>query len=150
LVSKAYRKGYSLERFCCLTLEYNGFHVKRNTLSLGIEDVIAFNGDMVYLIQCKNTKLKDKSMSKSELEILKLHAKDLGAIPIYLYKDGRGRYVWQGVFTGINLHFNAYTPMWYKNRQKIRKELKRLKKSSLPAYNKYVIENWKDVKEYVC
>ena len=86
-----------MERYCQLTLEFNGFHVKRNAMSIGVEDVMAFDAAVTLLIQCKNTKRGEKSMTKDEIEILKRHAKEHEAIPIYLYKDGRGKYVWQEV-----------------------------------------------------
>jgi Holliday junction resolvase len=149
--SKAYKKGYSLERYCQLTLEYNGYHVKRNAMSIGIEDVMAFKGSVVLLIQCKNTKRGEKSMTKDEIEILKKHAKDVGAIPIYLYKEGRNKYVWQDVQTGWQLEkLYAYNMQWYRTRMKMRKQLREMKKKNLNEYNKYVLKNWKEVKEYIC
>jgi len=150
LPSKAYKKGYSLERYCQLTLEYNGYHVKRNTMSIGIEDLIAFNGATLF-IQCKNTKRGEKSMSKDELEILKKHAKESGAMPVYMYKDGRNNYVWLDVSTGFSLGtMKSYTKEWYRNRMKIRKQLREMKKKNVAEYNKYVLKNWKEVKEFIC
>jgi Holliday junction resolvase len=151
LVSKSYRKGYSLERHCCLTLEFNGFHVKRNNLSIGIEDVIAFNKTYCWLIQCKNTKRKEKSMTKDELTILKKHASELGALPVYLYKEGNGKYVWINVSTGFDIDFlKPFDKMWYRERMKKREELRKMKKKNLTEYNKYVLKNWESVHRYIC
>jgi len=151
LVSKAYRKGYTLERHAVLTLDFNGYHVKRNASSIGIEDVIAFDTVQVLLIQCKNTKRKENSMSKDEKEILKRHARELGATPVYLFNDGRGKYIWQDLITGFPLDFiKPYTKEWYRERMKERERLRKMKKKDLTAYNKYVLQNWDKVKQYIC
>ena len=148
--SKAYKKGYSLERYCQLTLEFNGFHVKRNAMSIGIEDVMAFKDASVLLIQCKNTKRGEKSMTKDEIEILKKHAEDLGASPIYLYKDGRNNYVWQDLKFGVSYDFKRYTKEWYRERMKERERLRKMKKKNVNEYNKYVLKNWSKVNAYIC
>lgn len=120
-------------------------------MSIGIEDVMAFKDSVVLLIQCKNTKRGEKSMTKDEIDILKKHAKDVGAIPVYLYKAGRNKYVWQDVNTGWEMErLNAYTMQWYRNRMKMRKKLREMKKKNLNDYNKYVLKNWSEVKEYIC
>lgn len=151
LPSKAQKKGYSLERYCQLTLEYNGYHVKRNAMSIGIEDLIAFNYDKVLLIQCKNTKRGEKSMTKDEKEILRLHADELDAIPIYLYKDGRGKYIWQNVSNGWRVEeFDQYNKEWYRERMKERERLRKMKKKNLAEYNRYVLKNWDKVSKYIC
>lgn len=148
--SKAYKKGYSLERYCQLTLEYHGCHVKRNAMSIGVEDVMAFKGDNIMLIQCKNTKRGEKSMTKDEIEILKRHAKDLGATPIYLYKDGRNNYVWQNLHLGIVYDFKPFTKEWYRERMKMREMLRKMKRKNVNEYNKYVLANWSKVSSFVC
>lgn len=150
--SKAYKKGYALERYCQLTLEFNGYHVKRNTMSIGIEDVMAFKeGCDIMLIQCKNTKRGEKSMSKEEKEILKKHAKESNASPVYLYKDGRGKYVWQYLWSGrIKTDLKPYTNVWYRERMKMRKRLRDMKRKNVCEYNNYVLENWDKVKDYIC
>lgn len=151
LPSKAYKKGYSLERYCQLTLEYNGYHVKRNAMSIGIEDVMAFKEAIVLLIQCKNTKRGEKSMTKDEIDILKKHARDMGAIPIYLYKDGRNKYVWLNVEADVpQEHLRVYTPHWYKTRMFMRNQLRDMKKKNVKEYNKYVLKNWEEVKSFIC
>jgi len=151
LPSKAYKKGYSLERYCQLTLEFNGFHVKRNAMSIGVEDVMAFDAAVTLLIQCKNTKRGEKSMTKDEIEILKRHAKEHEAIPIYLYKDGRKKYVWQDVSTGFVLEsLKTYTKEWYRERMKMREMLRKMKKKNVNDYNKYVLKNWEKVCRYIC
>lgn len=149
--SKAYKKGYALERYCQLTLEFNGYHVKRNTMSIGIEDVIAFLEHITLLIQCKNTKRGEKSMSKDETEILKRHAKDMRAMPIYLYKDGRNKYVWLDLATGYELDYlRPYTKEWYRDRMKMREMLRTMKKKNVNEYNKYVLKNWNKVCRFIC
>jgi Holliday junction resolvase len=153
LASKAYKKGYSLERYAQLTLEYNGWHVKRNAMSIGIEDLIAFkDGYGVLLIQCKNTKRGEKSMSKDEQAILKHHAMDLGGIPVYLYKDGRNQYVWLDLNYNLRLDeaLKTFTKEWYRERMGMRAKLRTMKKKNLAEYNRYVIKNWKEVEKYIC
>jgi len=153
LPSKAYKKGYSLERYAQLTLEFNGWHVKRNAMSIGIEDLIAFrDGYGVLLIQCKNTKRGEKSMSKEEQAILKQHATDLGGIPVYLYKDGRNQYVWLDLNFGLRLDeaLRPYTKEWYRERMSMRTKLRNMKRKNLAEYNRYVIKNWKEVEKYIC
>jgi Holliday junction resolvase len=150
LPNKAYKKGYSLERYCQLTLEFNGYHVKRNTMSIGIEDVLAFNDNQTLLIQCKNTKRGEKSMTKDEIEILKRHAQEFHAVPVYLYKDGRGIYVWHELILGLKCGMKPYTKEWYRERMKMREMLRKMKKKNLNEYNKYVLKNWPKVKEYIC
>ena len=141
-----------MERYCQLTLEYNGYHVKRNTMSIGIEDLMAFNRFHYLLIQCKNTKRGEKSMNKDEIKILRKHAEDLYAIPIYLYKDGRNRFVWLDV--RYNDRFDAglspYTKEWYRERMKMREMLRKMKKKNVNDYNKYVLKNWEKVCRYIC
>lgn len=144
-------KGYYLEYYCCLTLEFNGWHVKRNAMSYGIEDVIAIDGDRVMLIQCKNVKRKHNTMTKEDIQILKKHAEELGAIPVYLFKDGRGKYIWQEVTMGFPIEFlTPFTREWLRERNKTRKMLKTMKKKSKSDYNKYVLKNWDTVKGYIC
>jgi Holliday junction resolvase len=153
LPSKAYKKGYSLERYAQLTLEFNGWHVKRNAMSIGIEDLIAFkDGHGVLLIQCKNTKRGEKSMSQDEKAILLRHAVELGGIPVYLYKDGRNRYVWLDLYYDLRFDevFKPFTKEWYRERMSMRNKLRTMKRKNLTEYNRYVIKNWKDVERYIC
>jgi len=44
----------------------------------------------------------------------------------------------------------SYTKEWYRNRMKIRKQLREMKKKNVAEYNKYVLKNWKEVKEFIC
>lgn len=121
-------------------------------MSIGIEDLMAFNSVHDLLIQCKNTKRGEKSMNKDEIKILRKHAEDLNAIPIYLYKDGRNRYVWLDVRD--NDRFDAvlspYTKEWYRERMKMRDMLRKMKKKNVNDYNKYVLKNWEKVCRYIC
>lgn len=120
-------------------------------MSIGIEDVMAFKEAIVLLIQCKNTKRGEKSMTKDEIDILKKHARDMGAIPIYLYKDGRNKYVWLNVEADVpQEHLRVYTPHWYKTRMFMRNQLRDMKKKNVKEYNKYVLKNWEEVKSFIC
>ena len=112
---------------------------------------MAFDAAVTLLIQCKNTKRGEKSMTKDEIEILKRHAKEHEAIPIYLYKDGRKKYVWQDVSTGFVLEsLKTYTKEWYRERMKMREMLRTMKKKNVNDYNKYVLKNWEKVCRYIC
>lgn len=120
-------------------------------MSIGIEDVLAFKkDDDILLIQCKNTKRGEKSMTKNEIEILKKHAYEVGATPVYLYKDGRNNYVWQNLRLGVVFDFKPYTKEWYRERMKERERLRKMKKKNLTEYNKYVLKNWDKVSKYIC
>lgn len=148
--SRAYKKGYSTERHCQLTLEYNNYHVKRNTMSIGIEDVMAFKGGVVYLIQCKNTKRGEKSMTRDEKAILIFHAAEQKAFAVYMYKDGRGKYRWLDLSNRCEMTLLPYTKEWYRERMKMREMLRKMKKKNLNDYTRYVLKNWDKVKDYIC
>lgn len=143
-----YNKGYSLERHAVLTLQYMGYHVKRNPKSKGVEDIIALKPETILLVQVKNDNTKHNGMTKVEKEILKRHAMEIQAIPVFLYKEGRGKYVWLNLLNNMpETRMKNYTKEWYQKRQQVLKTLKGLKKSEK---NKYVLENWEDVKNFVC
>ena len=139
-----------MERYCVLTLEYNGYHVKRNALSYGIEDVMAISAENTLIVQVKNSDRGRHSMTKEEQLILKKHAMEIRAIPIYLFSENKKKY-WVNLLT--NDHYDnvkSYTKQWYENRQKVKKGLRELNKKSKSQYNKYVLENWDFVKNYIC
>lgn len=152
--NKNYRRGYALERYCELTLLYNGYHVKRNALSVGVEDIVAFDDHgNVLLVQCKNTKKGAKSMNMDEMEILGRHAFDIKATPIFLYKEGFNKYVWWDVNTCTKTNLikkERYTKEWYRDRMNWRKKLRSMKNESMTNYNKYVLQNWDTVKDFIC
>ncbi|MGN6615209.1 MAG: hypothetical protein ACTHKC_09210 [Candidatus Nitrosocosmicus sp.] len=142
--------GYSLERYSVLTLEFNGYHVKRNALSYGIEDIIAYNGKQMLLVQVKNIKAKGRhAMTKEEQLILKKHAQEINAIPIYLYwEDGKKH--WVNLLTNDYFDISPYTKTWYTNRQYIKKQLKEQYKINRKNYKKFILENWNVFKDYIC
>ena len=119
-------------------------------MSIGIEDLIAVRNKDVLLIQCKNTKRGEKSMSKEEIKILRKHAIAMMAMPIYLYKDGRNKFVWLDVTDNGIFNLEPYTKEWYRERMKMREILRKMKKKNLNDYNKYVLDNWDKVKDYIC
>lgn len=147
-------KGYSLERYCRLTLEYNHYHAKRNSMSYGIEDIVAAtNGKQSLWVQCKNQKKGKRAMSADDKEILRRHAEMYGAIPIYLYTANRKKY-WINLSTGKPFPIKQYTDHWYHRRNKIHDTLAPLKDTkkggSVAKWNKYVLANWDSVKEFIC
>jgi hypothetical protein len=84
-------------------------------------------------------------------QILKQHANTLGAVPIYMYKDGRDSFRWLDLNTGFPIEFlKPFTKEWYRERMKMREELRKMKKKNLTEYNKYVIKNWDKVHLYIC
>jgi Holliday junction resolvase len=144
------RRGYSLERHAVLTLLYNGFHVRRNFRSLGIEDLVATGKYSTLFVQCKDTQKKHTSMTQQQQEILKRHAEEHNAIPVFMYKAGKGQYMWKNLSIGGYMMFSKFTKEWYDERQKIKKMLKALQKKSQSECDKYVLENWDKIKECVC
>jgi len=147
-----YSTGYNLERYCMLTLAYNGYHICRKPRSLGIEDIVAFNDQNTLLIQVKKNKRDGRyALTKIEQEVLKKHAQELGAIPIYLYwEDGQKYWLNLGngcYYTGIE----QYSTNWLKHRQQTRKMLKdKYRTEGKKSYNTYVLENWDAVKSFIC
>jgi Holliday junction resolvase len=150
MVSIQKSRGYSLEHYCVLTLEYNGFHVKRNALSYGIEDVVAVGKGVTLFIQVKNTQAGRHSLNRVEQLILKKHALVASAIPIYLFSENRERH-WVNLLT--NDYYDGikkYTKEWYMKRQATKKALRELNRKSRSSYCRYVLENWDAVKNFIC
>lgn len=149
---KSYNKGYRLENYAALTLEYNGFHVKRNYRSLGVEDIIsASRENIVYFIQCKNYDWSVKHVLHDEQVIFKWHAEEYGAIPIWLFSPGRGKKVWFNLSTlNSEIDLKEYTKEWMTRRMKIKKKLRKLKKKNVNEYNRFVLKHWKSVKDFIC
>ena len=72
-------------------------------------------------------------------------------MPIYLYKDGRNKYVWLDLATGYELDYlRPYTKEWYRDRMKMREMLRTMKKKNVNEYNKYVLKNWNKVCRFIC
>jgi hypothetical protein len=89
-------------------------------------------------------------MTKIELEILKRHAVEYGAIPIFLFKEDR-KAIWLNVLT--HDHYDTikpYTKEWYTGRQAAIRALRDLGKKSRPDYRRHVLENWDCVKSLIC
>ena len=144
--NKNYIKGYNLERYCFLTLEYNGFHIIRKYRSVGVEDIVAIRKDQTLLVQVKSG---NATMDLVEQEILKRHAKDIGAIPIYLFQKDKQK-IWVSLLTNDYYDLKKYTIDWYIERNKIKKEIKAMKKKSKAQCNRYILNNWVVVKNYIC
>lgn len=143
-------KGYSLEHYCVLTLEFNGYHVKRNALSYGIEDVMAVGKNNILVIQVKNTLSGRHALSRDEQLILKKHAQDIGAVPIYLFAENKKRH-WVNLFTNDHyIGIEPYTREWYNHRQATKKALRELSRKSRSQYCRHVLENWDLVKNFIC
>ena len=154
--NRNYKRGYSLERECVLTLEYNGYHVKRNFRSWGVEDVIsASNGKQVLFIQAKNySDHNDSVLDEYEQWIFVNHSLDYGALPIYLHVPKRGVRCWLDLSSGTELVFNKFTKEWERERSRIKKLLSALKDpkrgGSRKKWKKYVRENYESVKSFIC
>jgi hypothetical protein len=145
-----------LERECVLTLEYNGYHVKRNFRSWGVEDVIsASNGKQLLFIQAKNySNHNDSILDEDEQWIFIKHALKYGALPVYLHVPKRGMRCWLDLSTNTELYFDKFTKQWEKNRNIIKKTLSDLKNpkkgGSRAKWKKYVRANYDDVCNFIC
>jgi Holliday junction resolvase len=121
--NRNYLRGYRLEYKVRLILEYNGWHVTRKHASKGIEDLIAIKkGKQPLFIQCKDTKLGDKSMSVHELEVFRLHSVEYGAAPIFCYKKNQ-KIFYKDVEQYKFLNFKPYTQKWIEDRRKYKDHL---------------------------
>ena len=149
-----YKKGYSLERYCVLTLEYNGWHVKRNFRSWGVEDVIATKrGFYTLYVQGKHYE-NDDGLDEVEQHIFRLHAQEFGAIPIYLHVPKRGVREWLDLSDNKIVEFKPFTKEWAEERSRIKKKLSDLKNprkgGSRKKWKEYVMQNWVEVKSFIC
>lgn len=149
--NRAYEKGYRFELYCSLTLEYNGFHAVRNYASQGIEDLIGIRKDVTLFIQVKNTVTGKHGMTKEEQLILKKHALEYGAIPIFLYKESRNKVVWLNLLTmDYYDSIKKFTKEWYTQRMEMKRQLREVHKKGKSSYNEYVLGNWGMVSGVVC
>lgn len=147
-MNSSYSKGYRAEHRVELTLEYNGWHVNRNHASKGVEDLVAMKkGKQNMMVQCKNTKLGEKSMSVKEIEVFRLHAVEYGAAPIYMYVKNRKDY-YKNVETGEFLSFKPYTKKWIEDRRKYKNMLKEEKSETKKL--DIIIKMFKKVKSVIC
>ena len=163
-------KGAGLEYYAVLTLEYNGYHANKKPLSQGVEDVIAAQKKESNLfVQAKNHayERKDKkgrliklnpfdtALSPMGKEILKFHAEQYGAIPVFLYKASRGKNVWWDLSRNEEITWlKPFTKEWKDERSRIRKklaDLKNVKKGgSIEKWELYVLEHKDEVKSFIC
>ena len=161
-------KGAGLEYYAVLTLEYNGYHANKKPLSIGVEDVIAAQKKESNLfVQAKNYAYEriingklvkvdpSKALSPMGKEILRLHAEDYGAIPVFLYKASRGKNVWWDLSKDEEITWlKPFTKEWKEKRSKIKQKLADLKNKkkggSIEKWELYVLENRDKVKSFIC
>ena len=146
--NRSYQKGYRNEHKVELTLEYNGWHVNRNHASKGVEDMVAMKkGKQNMMIQCKDTKLGEKSMSDKELQVFKLHAVEYGAAPIYQYTKNRKQY-YLNLETQQFISFKPTTKKWLDDRRKYKNILKEEKSETKKL--DIILKLFKKVKSVIC
>lgn len=154
-----------------LTLEYNGYHAAKKPLSLGVEDIIASKkGYRNIYTQAKNhayERTDEKTGKKIKLnpfhtalspmgkEILKLHAEEYDAIPVFLYKASRGKNVWWDLSKNEEITWlKPFTKEWKEERGRIKQKLADLKNKkkggSIEKWELYVLENKEHVKQFIC
>lgn len=164
-------KGAGLEYYAVLTLEYNGYHASKKPLSLGVEDVIAAQKkESNVFVQAKNhayERIDPKTGKKIKLnpfhtalspmgkEILRFHAEEYGAIPVFLYKASRGKNVWWDLSKNEEITWlKPFTKEWKEKRSRIKKKLADLKNKkkggSIEKWEIYVLENKEEVKSFIC
>jgi hypothetical protein len=111
---------------------------------------MAVNKTNTLVIQVKNSLAGRHALTKHEQLILKKHAQDIGAIPIYLFSENKKK-IWVNLLTNDYYdNVKEYTKKWYDERQVVKKTLRELNKKSKSQYNKYVLDNWDCVKNYIC
>ena len=148
MVNKAYQKGYRNEHKTELILEYNGWHVNRNHASKGVEDLLAIKkGKQPMMIQCKDTKQGEKSMSVKELEVFRLHAIEYGAAPIYQYTKNKKQY-YLNLETETFINFKPISKKWLDDRRKYKTMLKQ--EESHTKKLDIIIQMFHKVKSVIC
>jgi len=80
-----YKRGYALEWKTKKIMEDNDYMVLRSPASKSNSDLIAFDRDHKFLIQCKKTGTKGKSLYIYKLGDLVKAAKKYGAKPLLVY-----------------------------------------------------------------
>lgn len=88
-------------------------------------------------------------------EILRLHAEEYGAIPVFLYKASRGKNVWWDLSKNEEITWlKPFTKEWLENRNSIKRklaDLKNVKKGgSIEKWELYVLEHKDEVKSFIC
>ena len=97
----------------------------------------------------------ETALSPMGKEILRKHAEDYGAIPIFLYKSGRGRNVWWDLSKNEEIKWlKPFTKEWKERRNGIIQKLADLKNTkkggSIEKWELYVLENYEEVKAFIC
>jgi Holliday junction resolvase len=80
-----YKRGYNLELKTKKIMEESGYMVLRSPASKSYSDLIAFDKDHKFLVQCKKTGTKGKSLYIYKLNDLVKAAKKYGAKPLLVY-----------------------------------------------------------------
>jgi len=80
-----YKRGYNLEWKTKKIMEDSGYMVLRSPASKSYSDLIAFDKKQKFLIQCKKTGTKGKSLYIYKLGDLVKAAKKYGAKPLLVY-----------------------------------------------------------------
>lgn len=80
-----YRRGYGLEYRVKQIMEDNDYMVLRSPASKSESDLIAFDKNHKFLVQCKKTGVKGKSLYIYRLGELVKSAKKYGAKPLLVY-----------------------------------------------------------------
>ena len=80
-----YKRGYNLEWKTKKILEENDYMVMRSPASKSESDLIAFDKQHKFLVQCKKTGTKGKSLYIYKLGDLVKSAKKYGAKPLLVY-----------------------------------------------------------------
>jgi hypothetical protein len=93
-------------------------------------------------------------LNEVEQYIFRLHAQEYGAIPIYLHVPKRGEREWLNLLDNKPIPFKPFTKQWAKERSEIKKKLSDLKNpkkgGSRKKWLEYVMQNWVDVKSFIC
>ena len=93
-------------------------------------------------------------MDEDEQNIFRLHAQDFGVIPIYLHVPKRGQREWLNLLSNTPIQFKPFTKEWAQERSRIKKILSDLKNpkkgGSRKKWKQYVIENYSQVKSFIC
>lgn len=95
------------------------------------------------------------ALSPMGKEILRFHAEEYGAIPIFLYKASRGKNVWWDLSKNEEITWlKPFTKEWKDERSKIKQKLADLKNKkkggSIEKWELYVLENKEHVSKFIC
>ena len=79
-----YQKGRQFEYRVKKDIESQGYYVIRSPASRGPFDLLCIKEGRVVAIQCK---IQKDSFSKKQKEVFIIKAKEIGAIPMFAYRD---------------------------------------------------------------